>query len=147
MRITTFTDYALRVLMQAEIRHPERVTIDEVAASYGISRNHLVKVIHGLSQAGFITTQRGRGGGFVLARAASGIRVGDVVRFGEEGQPLVECFDHMTNACVITPACQLKFMLGEAQNAFYAVLDRYSLADVCANPQALLRHLGLKVST
>lgn len=147
MHITSFTDYSFRVLIHAAIRHPQRVTIDEVAGSFGISRNHLVKVIHGLSQAGFLVTQRGRNGGFLLARPAERIRVSDVLRFGEDGQPLVECFDAVTNQCAITPVCKLKFMLSEAQSAFNAVLDRYTLADICAKPQPILRRLGLSAAS
>ena len=143
MRISTFTDYSLRVLIQAALRHPARVTIDEVTNAYGISRNHLIKVINELGRAGFIVTQRGRSGGFTLARPAERISIADVVKFGEEGQPMVECFDAARNACVITPACKLKGMLAEAQRAFFGVLGKYTIADACARPEALLRHLGL----
>ena len=106
MRINTYTDYALRVLMHAAVRHPALVTIQEVATSFGISRNHLTKVIHKLAQAGFLETQRGRGGGFTLAKPAAKIRVGDVVRFGEADSVLVECFDPIRNTCVVTPFCR-----------------------------------------
>lgn len=143
MRISSFTDYSLRVLIQAALRSPERVTIDEVSSSYGISRNHLVKVINELSHAGFIKTQRGRGGGFVLVESASRIRIGDVVRFGERDTTLVECFDADRNKCVITPVCKLKFMLADAQSAFYETLNQHTLADVCAKPEPLLSLLGL----
>ena len=143
MRINTFTDYAFRVLIQAAIRAPERVTIDEVAKAYGISRNHLIKVINELARAGFLITTRGRGGGFTLSRPAARIKVGDVVRFGEDGHALVECFDAASNQCVITPACRLKGMLAEALKAFGAVLDKYTIADVCKEPGPLLRHLGI----
>ena len=143
MRISTFTDYALRVLIQAALRHPEKVTIDEVAKAYGISRNHLIKVIHELGQAGFIVTQRGRSGGFTLARPADRINVSDVVKFCEHGQPMAECFDVANNACVITPACRLKGMLAEALRGFHDVLGKYTIADICEKPQALRRHLGL----
>ena len=119
MRISMFTDYSLRVMIQAAVRHPNRVTIEEVSSAYGISRNHLIKVINELGRAGFLVTQRGRSGGFTLARPADRISIADVVKFGESGQPLVECFDAATNACVITPACRLKGMLAEAQRAFY----------------------------
>lgn len=146
MRISMFTDYSLRVLIQAAIRHPNKVTIDEVANAYGISRNHLIKVIHELGRAGFIVTQRGRSGGFTLARSADRIKISDVVKFGEDGQPMVECFDPVNNACVITPACRLKGMLAEARRAFFDVLGKYTVADVCAKPEALLRHLGLTAS-
>ena len=113
------------------MRHPNRVTIEEVATAYGISRNHLIKVINELGRAGFLVTQRGRSGGFTLARPADRISIADVVKFGEQGQPLVECFDAASNACVITPACRLKGMLAEAQRAFFEVLARYTVADVC----------------
>ena len=146
MRITVFTDYSLRVLIQAAIRHPQRVTIDEVAKAYGISRNHLIKVINELGRAGFLITQRGRSGGFTLARPADKILVSEIVKFGEEGQPLVECFDLERNTCVITPACRLKGVIAEARRAFFDVLGKYSIADVCVNRDALLRHLGLTSS-
>ena len=143
MRITVFTDYSLRVLIQAAIRHPEKVTIDEVAKAYGISRNHLIKVINELGRAGFLVTQRGRSGGFTLARPADKILVSEIVRFGEDGQPLVECFDAARNTCVITPACRLKGVIAEARRAFFDVLGKYTIADVCVNREALLRQLGL----
>ncbi len=143
MRISTFTDYAFRVLMQAALRHPSKVTIDEVAEAYGISRNHLIKVINELARAGFLVTQRGRSGGFTLARPANRIKVSEVVNFGEENQAFVECFDAINNRCVITPACRLKFILAEALKAFSAVLEKYTIADLCEKPEPLLRHLGI----
>jgi Rrf2 family nitric oxide-sensitive transcriptional repressor len=143
MRISTYTDYSLRVLIQAALRYPEKVTIDEVATAYGISRNHLIKIIHELGQAGFIVTRRGRTGGFTLARPADRINISDVVKFCEHGQTMAECFDVANNACVITPACRLKGMLSEALRAFHGVLAKYTIADVCRQPEALLRHLGL----
>src|SRR5689334_17804563 len=143
MRLSVFTDYSLRVLIQAAIRHPKKVTIDEVANAYGISRNHLIKVINELGRAGFLVTQRGRSGGFTLARPADRIFVSEVVRFGEESQPLVECFDPERNKCVITPACRLKGVIAEAKRAFFDVLAKYTVADVSKNADALLRHLGL----
>jgi len=145
MRLSLFTDYSLRVLIQAALRHPDRVTIDEVADAYGISRNHLIKVINELGRAGFLVTHRGRSGGFTLARSAERIFLSEVVRFGEDGQPVVECFDPVCNKCVITPACKMKGMIAEAMRAFFDVLGKYTIADVCAKPEALLRHLGLTV--
>ena len=145
MRLSLFTDYSLRVLIQAALRHPDRVTIDEVADAYGISRNHLIKVINELGRAGFLVTHRGRSGGFTLARSAERIFLSEVVRFGEDGQPVVECFDPVRNKCVITPACKMKGMIAEAMRAFFDVLGKYTIADVCAKPEALLRHLGLTV--
>jgi len=143
MHLSTFTDFALRVLIHAALRHPEKVTIDEVAKAYGISRNHLIKVIHELGRTGFIVTQRGRSGGFTLARPADRINVSEVVKACEHGQPLAECFDVANNACVITPACRLKGMLAEAMRAFHAALGQYTIADACERPDALRRHLGL----
>jgi Rrf2 family nitric oxide-sensitive transcriptional repressor len=143
MRLSVCTDYSLRVLIQAALRHPNRVTIDEVVKAYGISRNHLIKVIIELGRAGFLVTQRGRSGGFTLARPADRISVGDVVKFGEEDQPIVECFNAERNTCVITPACRLKGVISEARRAFFDVLGKYTIADVCEKPDALLRHLGL----
>lgn len=143
MRLSMFTDYSLRVLIQAAIRHPNKVTIDEVATAYGISRNHLIKVINELGRSGFLVTHRGRTGGFTLGRPADRISVGEVVKFGEEGQPILECFDPERNRCVITPACKLKGVISEARRAFFDVLGKYTIADVCAKPEALLRHLGL----
>ena len=146
MRITTFTDYSLRVLIQAALRHPQKITVDEVAAAYGISRNHLIKIVHELGRAGFIATQRGRSGGFTLARPANRISIADVVKFGESGHPVLECFDPANNACVITPACRLKGIFAKAMSAFYAALDQHTLADVMIRPDALLRHLGLSAA-
>ncbi len=143
MHISLFTDYALRVLIQTALCAPERTTIDQVAQAYGISRNHLIKIVNELAHAGFLVTQRGRSGGFNLARPANRISIGEVVRFGEKSQPLVECFDPLSNRCVITPACRLKGMLAEALHSFEAVLDKYTLADICEKPEPLLRHLGL----
>ena len=152
MRISMFTDYSLRVLIQAAIRHPNKVTIDEVANAYGISRNHLIKVIHELGRAGFIVTQRGRAGGFMLARPADRIKISDVVKFGEDGQPMVECFDPANNACVTNSTCPPPpppphggWRAGP-RRAFFDVLGKYTVADACAKPEALLRHLGLTAS-
>lgn len=143
MHISLFTDYALRVLIQAAILAPEKTTIDQVAQAYGISRNHLIKIVNELAQADFLVTHRGRSGGFTLARPADRICVGDVVKFGEKSHPLVECFDAANNRCVITPACRLSGMLAEALRAFDAVLGKYTLADICRTPEPLQRLLRL----
>ena len=146
MRISTFTDYSLRVLMHAAVRAPERVTIQEVAEAFDISRHHLTKVINELARAGFLETTRGRSGGFTLAKPANRIVIGEVVRFSEADSPLVECFDPLSNRCAVTPACRLKHQLGEAMEAFYAVLDRYTVADIYTSKDDVLRHLGLSTA-
>jgi len=142
MKLSLFSDYSLRVLIYASLRDG-LFQLQDVSKAYGISRNHLAQVVHRLGQLGYLETRRGRGGGCRLARPAERISVGEVVKFGEEGQPLVECFDPERNRCVITPACKLKGMISEAKRAFFDVLGKYTIADVCAKPEALLRHLGL----
>lgn len=146
MRINAYTDYSLRVLIHAAAIYPQRTTVQEVADAYGISKNHLMKVINELGRGGYIETQRGRAGGFALSRPPERIKVGEVVRFAEKDNVLVECFDAISNKCVITPACKLKFHLHEAIQAFYASLDRYTVADLYDKPEAILRHLGLPAS-
>jgi Rrf2 family nitric oxide-sensitive transcriptional repressor len=110
-----------------------------VASAYGISSNHLTKVAQALGTTGVIELVRGRSGGVRLAKEPREIVLGQVVRRVEGDQVLVECFDTKTNTCIISPACALKRVLGEAQRAFYAVLDGYTLADVAGNPEALRR--------
>jgi Rrf2 family nitric oxide-sensitive transcriptional repressor len=130
MQLTLYTDYSLRVLIYLGLNPQRMATITEIAESYGISRNHLVKVVHNLATQGFVQTTRGRGGGLILARSPAEINIGNVVRHTEVNFHLVECFDQEHNTCPISAACFLKGGLYEAQRAFMAVLDRYSLADV-----------------
>lgn len=143
MRLTTFSDYCLRVLMYAGVRGDSSVTIDEIAESYGISRNHLMKVVFRLGQLGYLSTVRGRGGGMRLAKPPAEINLGRLIRQTEEGMALVECFQKGGGACVIEPDCQLKGILGEALDAFLAVLDRYTLADLLGPRRRLARLLGV----
>ncbi|MGD9842642.1 MAG: Rrf2 family transcriptional regulator [Steroidobacteraceae bacterium] len=139
MRLTVHTDYALRLLMLLAMEPGQLHTIEEVADRYKISRNHLMKVTQTLVQAGFIISQRGRGGGLTLQRSASDINIGDIVRVTEDGFALVECFDAEHNTCLIVSACGLRGPLKEAVLAFLAVLDTYSLADLIDNPNSLRR--------
>ncbi len=143
MRLTTFSDYTLRVLIYLGT-HPDRIaTIGEIAAAYGISENHLMKVVHALSLRGYIETVRGKGGGMRLNRAPEAINVGEVIRGSEEDPRLVECFDKSTSDCRIEPACLLKGILGRALEAFFAVLDRYTLLDLMAPRPKLVKLLAL----
>ena len=137
MQLTLYTDYSLRVLIYLGLNPRHMATITEIAESYRISRNHLVKVVHNLSTQGFVHTSRGRGGGLNLAKVPVDINIGNVVRHTEVNFHLVECFDQEHNSCPITAACALKGGLYEAQHAFLAVLDRYTLADVLQNPEWL----------
>lgn len=140
MKLTSFTDYTLRVLMYLALNTERLATIQEVAEAYGISENHLMKVVHHLAKSGIVESVRGKGGGIRLAMPAEEIRVGRVVREAEGDQPIVECFsadDH----CRITPSCKLAGVLAKAFEALYASLDAYTLADLVVRPQPLVRLL------
>lgn len=138
MRLTTLTDYALRMLIHLAVKPEGRATIAEVARAYGISETHLMKVAHLLGQAGFVATLRGRGGGLALARPAAGITVGAVVRRMEPDMALVPCFADAP--CAITPACRLATRIGAAREAFLGVLDATTIAEI-AQPEGMLREL------
>ena len=146
MQLTLYTDFSLRVLIYLGLNPRRMATITDIAQSYGISRNHLVKVVHNLATQGFIHTSRGRGGGIALARPPMEIKIGDVVRHTEVNFHLVECFDRERNTCPIAAACFLKGALYEAQRAFIAVLDRYTLADVLDNRDWLSAVLKVPLS-
>lgn len=132
MQLTTFTDYTLRVLISVAANDAERpCTIPAISRQYGISRNHLVKIVHHLSQTGYLTTSRGKGGGIRLAKPPSEIRIGDVIRDAETHFNIVPCFSAAGQGdCAIEPACSLKRVLQEAVQAFLAVTDKYTLADL-----------------
>ncbi len=147
MQLTLYTDYSLRVLIYLGIRPGRQATITEIAESYGISRNHLVKVVHNLSSLGYIKTLRGRGGGMVLAMDPERINVGDVVRKTEPNFDLVECFDKENNTCPIAPCCALIRGLKVARKAFLEVLDGFTLADAVANRHELAGYLGVDPAT
>lgn len=137
MKLTRYSDYALRVLTYLASHDDRRASIREIAERYRISENHLMKVVHDLGRAGFIATTRGRGGGLRLARPAGEIVLGDVVRHTEDSFDLVDCA-----SCLIAPACGATAILAEATRAFLAVLDRYTLADVASQRGRLLDLFG-----
>jgi Rrf2 family nitric oxide-sensitive transcriptional repressor len=136
MQLTTFSDYALRVLIYAHGAGERLVTIEEMAAAYRISRAHLMKVVNALTRSGYLTAVRGRSGGLKLARPADEIRLGEVVRATEPDFALVECFAS-GNACVIAGPCRLPRILNEALAAFLATLDNYTLASFALKPKEL----------
>jgi Rrf2 family nitric oxide-sensitive transcriptional repressor len=138
VRLTSFSDYALRVLLYAGANDERLVTIAEISKAYRISRHHLVKVSQLLIQHGYVESARGRKGGLRLARAPGQINVGALVRQTEPDFDLVECFDRETNTCAIAPVCDLKGVLEEAQEGFLEVLDGYTLADLLENRRKLL---------
>jgi Rrf2 family nitric oxide-sensitive transcriptional repressor len=134
MRLTTFTDFGLRALMRLAGEPKRSFTTDDIASEFRISRNHLTKVVRDLAGAGYLTTQRGAGGGFRLARPAAEITLGEIVRTLEARHALVECFRSDGGACILTPRCRLKSRLAAAREAFLAELDRTSLADCAYRP-------------
>ena len=144
MRLTTFSDYSLRVLMYLAAAREKRATIAEIARAFAVSEHHLVKVVHLLGREGILLNTRGRRGGVRLARPAAEINVGEVVRLTEGGDMPAECFDRKTNTCVLAGGCGLQRVLGEAVARFYAALGEYSVADLRASPRkvALLLRKG-----
>jgi Rrf2 family transcriptional regulator, nitric oxide-sensitive transcriptional repressor len=142
MRLTSFTDYSLRVLMYLAASPGRRATIAEVARSFGVSEHHLVKVVHFLGKCGWLANVRGKGGGLSLAVAPETIRIGGVVRQTEGRAVMAECFaDDAKGCCSIVRVCRLRGALAEALTAFYAVLDRYTLADLVTNGHHLAKIL------
>jgi Rrf2 family nitric oxide-sensitive transcriptional repressor len=138
VRLTTFTDYSLRVLIYAATAPEGRMTIAEVARAFGISQHHLVKVVHLLGRLGLLENTRGRKGGFKLARPPGAINVGEVLRATEGDAVPAECFHADGGSCPITGSCRLEKALHEAVEAFHAVLDHYTLADLVANRRSLV---------
>lgn len=133
MRLTSFTDYGLRMLMRMASEPERAYSSAELADEFGLSRNHLAKIMQHLSRGGLITTRRGGGGGAVLAKPATEIRLGAIVRLLEEGQPLVECFAPDGGECSIDGQCRLKTLLRRAELAFLADLDRSTLDVIALN--------------
>ncbi|WLD93261.1 Rrf2 family transcriptional regulator [Alkalihalobacillus sp. AL-G] len=137
MRLTNFTDYSLRVLIFLATQKEDRlVNIKDIADTYQISKNHLMKVIHELGKLGLIETVRGRNGGIRLDKRPEAINIGTLIRKTEEDFYLVECFNETENGCIISPVCGLKGVLNEALEAYFKVLDGYTLADLAFNKAA-----------
>ncbi|GEL74545.1 MULTISPECIES: RrF2 family transcriptional regulator [Myxococcus] len=146
MHLTLHADYSLRVLLYLATRTGRPVSTQEMADAYGISKHHLVRVVQTLAGQGVVDARAGRSGGVVLARAPADIQVGRVLRAAEPDFHLVECFDRERNACPIAPACGLKSVLDEAREAFLAVLDRYTLADLLRRSRPNLQDYFLPTS-
>jgi Rrf2 family nitric oxide-sensitive transcriptional repressor len=143
MKINNFTDYSLRVLIYLAIKGPEKSTVGEIAKKYHISQNHLVKVVHNLSNKNLIASSKGRGGGLLLAREPGSIAIGDLVKELEEGSYLVECFSENGN-CKINPSCKLKGVFARAQQSFYQVLNEHTLKDIVSNDHFLKQALNIE---
>lgn len=144
MRLTTFSDYTLRVLMYLAVNTEGRSTIRGIARSYAISENHLTKIVHHLAKLGIVESIRGKGGGIRLALSPEKIRIGQVLRESESGTPIVECFSP-DNKCKITASCKLAKILKRSFDSFYQYLDQYTLADLVSTPKTtgdLMRLIG-----
>lgn len=144
MRLTSFTDYTLRVLIYLGVQHNDErlATISDIATAYGISENHLMKVVHHLAKQGDLETTRGSGGGLRLARPPEEINIGAVIRSAEKDCAIVTCFEPGNSSCPIVPACELRSVLAQAMRAFFEVLDGQTLADLI-RPQTKLARIFL----
>ena len=139
MRLTTYTDYALRTLMYLAVNRDQLVTIQDIADVHGIAKNHLTKVVHQLGLLGIVETVRGRNGGIQLGREPATINIGAVVRQTEPDFFMAECFDKDRNACVLTPACGLKGVLRAATTAYLDVLDGVTLDNLIKRDLAVTK--------
>ncbi len=144
MRLTSFSDFSMRVLMVAAARTPLLTTVSDVAASFELSEAHVVKCVHQLGRWGFLETVRGNGGGFRLAKTPETIRLGDVLRHTEENFFLVECFNEETSTCRMAGHCKLQTKLGAALAAFLAALEDITLAEVMLAPDVFRQAVGLE---
>jgi len=142
MRLASFTDYSLRVLIYLGLKKDELSTVLEISQKYNISRNHLVKVTHNLSLLGLIHSYKGKGGGIELAKEAKEINIGKIIRILESESALVECFSE-SGQCAINPSCKLKNELKKAQNQFYLSLENITLEDLLAPRNQLKKNLSL----
>lgn len=147
MRLTDYTDYSLRVMLYLAIKRDALVTIQEISDAYGISKNHLMKIVQQLGELGWVETLRGRNGGLRLAEQSLSLTVGEVVRATEHDFALVGCFDrddsdtHRT--CVIEQQCRLKHVLDSARTAFFAELDRCTIGEIAQPAASLAGLLGI----
>jgi Rrf2 family nitric oxide-sensitive transcriptional repressor len=146
VRLTVYTDYSLRLLIYLALKDSGLATIAEVAESYGISKNHLMKVAHQLGLAGYVGTVRGRHGGLRLAQHAEAIVLGEVVRHTAPDMALVPCFKPVDAPCSIRPCCVLRNALEKARVAFIDVLDGYTLSDLVQPRSALRAALAMEAN-
>ncbi|MFK0570628.1 Rrf2 family transcriptional regulator [Endozoicomonas sp.] len=141
MKLTKHTDYSLRILIYAALQPEARLlSIQEVTDAYGLSRNHVMKIVQKLGQEGYLRTLRGKGGGFALGKPPEAINLGDLVSCMETTLQMVECEQPL---CRISPACQLQGVFAEAMSAFMGVLNRYTLADLMDNRKELIGLLAI----
>ena len=147
MRLTAYTNYALRTLMFCALHPGQLVRIEDVSNAYGISRAHLLKAARQLGQLGYLENVRGRSGGVRLGRAPEDIVIGEVVRHTEGDLELVECFNPESNTCPLIGICKLSLLFRTGLQAFFAELDKYTLADMIANGSMLIDRLMANQAT
>jgi Rrf2 family transcriptional regulator, nitric oxide-sensitive transcriptional repressor len=144
MRLTDYTDYSLRVLLYLSVRPSGLSTIQEISEAYGISKNHLMKIVQQLGELGWVETVRGRNGGLRLAERSRTLTIGDIVRKTESDFAIVGCFSaDAQRGCVIEPACRLKSVLAAARDAFLAELDKHTVGELARPANELARLLGI----
>jgi len=142
LKLTSYTNYALRSLQLAALKTPHLIRVDDVAQLHGLARPHIVKIVYQLGRAGYLETKRGRGGGFTLAKPAQEITVGEVVRLTEGSLDVVECFNPEKNTCPLLGVCNLSNAIKKATAAFIEVLDNITIADIASNRTQLLERLA-----
>ena len=142
MHLTRFTDYSLRILIYLGLQQDRRVNIRCISEAYGVSRNHLMKVVSSLTRLGYLKTKRGPGGGIGLARTPEQINLADVIRDTEKDLMMVECFGEQ-GKCVITPVCRLQHIFAQALNAYINTLEAYTLQDLLEPEKALFQLLNI----
>lgn len=144
MKLTAFTDYSLRVLIYLAAEPGRRATIAEIATAFGVSEHHLTKVVHFLGKEGWLANVRGKGGGLELGMAPQAIVIGRVVRATEGTAVPAECFGDTPDNCSIARICRLRGVLAQAVEAFHAVLDEHTLADLVHNRATLAKVLMIE---
>jgi Rrf2 family nitric oxide-sensitive transcriptional repressor len=145
MRLTDYTDYSLRTLMYLGMHRDKLVTIQDIADAYGISKSHLMKVVHQLGLSGLVETIRGRSGGLRLGKEPEQINIGEVVRGTEPDFMMVECFSRDVNECILSPSCELQDVLRRATNAYLEVLSGVTLADLLRNSPSLRKLARIQI--
>ncbi|WP_250451696.1 Rrf2 family transcriptional regulator [Caballeronia sp. ATUFL_M2_KS44] len=145
MRLTDYTDYSLRVLLYLSVRPAGLSTIQEISNAYGISKNHLMKIVQQLGDLGWVETVRGRHGGLRLADRTRALTIGDIVRRTESDFAIVGCFASGADDrhCVIQPVCRLRGVIAAARDAFLAELDKHTVAELSEPANELARLLGV----
>jgi len=145
MRLTDYTDYSLRTLIHLGLNRDKLVTIQDIADTYGISKSHLMKIVHQLGLAGLVETIRGRSGGLRLKKEPEDINIGEVVRGAEPDFTMVECFSREQNECILSPSCELQHLLRQATLAYFDVLNQATLAHLLRNSKSLRKLAGIEI--